>query len=114
MYTVTHTPISAKTGEPVKITFTVTDLAGAPVSLDGAEASYKIARRAGGAALLEKTGLDGITLSANTAAVEFNTGELSDGDGPLLGDFLGQLTLTVDGDGLVVAEGTVSVGAVIS
>jgi hypothetical protein len=109
MYTTVHSLISAKAGERVKITFTVTDRAGAAVSLSGASALYRIARRAGDAALLTLTSGAGITLSSNTAAVEFDTGDLED-----LGDFLGQLTVTKAGDTLVVAEGPVSVAPVIA
>jgi hypothetical protein len=114
MYTITHRLIETHTGEPVKITFTVTDQAGAPVTVASATAVYKIARRLGEAALLTKTDADGITLSGSTAIVEFNTGELVDDDEvPLLGDFAGQLLITKDGDGLIVAEGQINIAPVI-
>lgn len=113
MYTVTHPLISAKSGEPVRITFTITDQAGNAVSMTGASATYKIARQADDAALLTKTSPTAITLSSNTAAVNFNTGDLLDGSTPLLGDFIGQLTITKSGDSLVVAEGPLHVSPVI-
>jgi hypothetical protein len=97
----------------VRIVFTIADRSGQAVSMDGALAVYKIARRAGGASLLAKTEENGVTLDGNTAAVAFNAGELADDLGPLLGDFFGQLTVTKDGAGLVVAEGPLSVGSVI-
>ena len=113
MYTITHSLIETHSGEPVKIVFTVTDQAGAAVSVAGANATYKIARRPGGAALLTKTELDDITLSSNTATVEFSTTELDDGDELLIGDFFGQLKITKNGDGLIVAEGPLYVAPVI-
>lgn len=113
MYTVTHGLISTKTGEPVSLTFTITDESGTPVTVSGAQATYKIARRDGDTALLTMTETSGITLSSNTAVVAFNTGDLADGTGALIGDFFGQLRITKGGDGLVVAEGPLYVGPVI-
>lgn len=113
MYTITHELIKTHSGEPVKIIFTVTNQSGSAVTVAGAEATYKISRRDGNAALLTKTGGGGITLSSNTAIVEFNTGELTDGGELLLGDFFGQLKITKNGDGLVVAEGPLHVAPVI-
>lgn len=114
MHTVTHAPLSAKTGEPVRIVFTVTDLAGEAVALDGADAVYRLARRAGEAAILEVSSPDGIMLGGNTAEVEFDTNDIADAGGPLTGDFTGQLTVTKDGAGLVVAEGIVRVSLKVS
>jgi hypothetical protein len=111
MYTVTHPPIAAKTGENVRIVFTITDRQGNAVDVSGAEATYRIARRAGEAALLEKTETNGVMLASNTAAVDFSTADLADADGPMTGDFLGQLAMTMDGDGLVVAEGTITISS---
>jgi len=113
MYTITHRLIETHSGEPVKITFTVTDQSGAPVTVAGAAATYKIARRPGETALLAKTEADGITLTSNTAIVEFSTDELLDGATPLIGDFFGQLHITKNGDGLVVAEGQIYVAPII-
>lgn len=113
MYTISHSLIETHSGEPVKIIFTVTDQLGAPVTVVGATATYKLARRSGEAALLTKTQADGITLSSNTAIVEFNTASLLDGASALLGDFFGQLKITKDGDTLVVAEGPLYVASVI-
>ena len=113
MYTVTHGLISAKTGETVQVTFTVTDGSGNAVSVEGAAATYKIARRAGDTAILAKTEAEGISLVSNMAIVEFDTGDLADAEGALLGDFFAQLTITKDGDGLVVSEGPLHVSPVI-
>jgi hypothetical protein len=113
MYTVTHPPISAKTGENVRIVFTITDRLGAAVDVADAQATYRLARRAGDEVLLEKTETDGIMLASNTASVEFGADELADADGPLTGDFIGQLAVAKDGDRLVVAEGTVSISAAV-
>ena len=114
MQTSLHPLIETHTGEDVEIAFHVTDGAGNDVDLGAATASYKIARRAGDAAVLTKTNGSGITLSDNTATVAFNTAELADGDTPLLGDFFGQLTLTIGGVTLVVAEGPIAVDPVIT
>ena len=113
MYTVTHPLISAKSGEPVRITFTITDHDGNAVSMTGAAAAYKLARQPDDNAILSLSSPGDITLSSNTAVVEFNTGDLLDGDLPLLGDFIGQLTITKNGDSLVVAEGPLHVAPVI-
>lgn len=114
MHTAVHGLISAKAGEPVRIIFTVTNADGAEVDVSGASAVYKIARRAGEAALLTRTHEEGILLSGNMAVVEFDTGDLADDNGQMTGDFVGQLTVAMDGDSLVVAEGPVHVGAVIA
>lgn len=113
MHTARHGIIATKTGEPVEIVFTVTDQAGNAVELDGASATYKIARRAGETALLTKTENNGVALAANLAIISFHTAELADENGALTGDFFAQLTITIDGEGLIVAEGTVSVCGVI-
>lgn len=113
MYTASHGLIETHSGEPVRIIFTVVDQAGSPVTVAGAAATYKIARRPGDAALLTKTEASGITLSSNTATVEFNTGTLLDGASPMLGDFFGQLNIVKSGDTLVVAEGPLYVAPVI-
>ena len=114
MYTSIHSPLETHTGEPVRITFLVTDAAGAPVTVTGAAATYKIARRNGEAALLTKTEAAGITLLNDSAVVEFNTGELLQEGQPLLGDFFTQLKITKNGDTLVAAEGVLQVKAVIA
>lgn len=115
MYTVAHELLAAKSGEPVRIVFTVTDQNGSAVSLAGASAAYKIARGAGDAALLTKTNPSGITLSGNTATVEFLTSDIRDAAGnPLFGEFLGQLKITKGSDGLYVAEGPLLVEPVIA
>jgi hypothetical protein len=109
MYTQVHAPLSAKAGEGVRIIFTVTDRNGAAVALDGAEAAYRLARRAGEAALLEVTEGAGILLDGSTATVEFSTEGLPEAGG----DFIGQLTLTLDGQALVAAEGVVTISPVV-
>lgn len=114
MYTVTHELLIAKAGEPVRIIFTVTDQNGAAVTLSGASAAYKIARGAGEAAILTKTDSSGITLSGNTATVEFSTGDIKDADSAqLFGEFIGQLKITKSGDGLYVAQGPLLIERVI-
>jgi hypothetical protein len=113
MNTLTHALLRAKAGEPVSLVFTVTDRDGDPVSVESATAAYKIARRAGDAALLTKTQEAGITLSGNVATVDFSTGELLQSGNQLLGDFFGQLKITKDGDGIFVAEGPITVEPVI-
>lgn len=115
MYTVMHELLAAKSGEPVRIVFTVTDQNGSAISLAGASADYKIARGAGDTALLAKTSPTGITLSGNTATVEFLTSDIKDtNDNPLFGEFLGQLKITKGGDGLYVAEGPLLIEPVIA
>lgn len=113
MYTVPHSLLRAKSGEPVKITFTISDQNGNPVTVTGAAATYKIARRLGLPALLTKTQSDGITLSGSTAIVEFDTGGLVENNEALLGDFVAQLKIIRNGDALVVAEGPLQVEPVI-
>lgn len=113
MYTATHSTLRANASEPVRITYTITDNSGNTVSLSGASAILRIARKKGDSHLVQKTGGD-IELSGNTAIVSFNTGELVDeNDQQLLGDFMMQLFITKSGDTLVVAEGRLEVGPVI-
>lgn len=112
MYTVTHPLIDTKTGEPVTLAFHITNRAGAPLDVSAGSAVYKIARRAGETAILNVTG-DDIMLDGTTVTVSFNTGDIAQAGTPLMGDFLGQLTLTLDGVGLVVAEGPISIRPVI-
>lgn len=114
MHAITHDLISAKSGEPVRITFTVTDQNGAAVFVEGASASYKIARHAGDPALLSKTETAGIALSGSTATVAFNTAEIVADGSPLLGVFFAQLKIIKDGDALIVAEGPIQIDPVIS
>lgn len=114
MHTAVHGLVRLKAGEPATLIFTVTDREGLPVDLAGAQALYKLARRAGDDALLTLTEGGGIALSANVATVSLETAELSGPGGLLTGDFLGQLTLIKDGDGLVAAEGPLSIEPVIS
>ena len=114
MQTSLHALIETHTGEDVELAFHVTDGAGGDVDLAEASASYKIARRAGDAALLTKTNGNGITLEGAAATVSFNTSELAAEDAPLLGDFFGQLTLTIGGVTLVAAEGPIAIAPVIT
>lgn len=113
MHTAVHPPMAAKTGEPVEIIFTVTDRNGDAVDIAGAEAVYRIGRRAGEVAILEVSSPEGIMLAANTATVMFDTGDIADAEGALLGDFFAQLLVTLDGAGLVVAEGVLTVTSVL-
>lgn len=52
MSVLTHSLIKTFSGDAVQITFTLKDKAGNTVSVVGASATYKIARRAGDTALL--------------------------------------------------------------
>ncbi len=114
MHSIKHNLISAKSGEPVNIVFTITDQNGLAVPVDGAEATYKIARHADEPALVTKTQTAGITLSGNIASVTFNTAELAAEGSPLRGVFFAQLKITKNGDGLIVAEGPIQIDPVIS
>jgi len=113
MHTVTFDEITAHAGEPVQITFTVTNQSGTAVSLAGAAATFKIARTENSAAIATKTESAGIVLSGNAAVVSFNTNELVSGASQLLGDFFAQLKITKSGDSLVAAEGRLHVKPVI-
>ena len=114
MYTVTHSLLRAKAGEPVRLSVTVTDKSGTAVDLTGASAVYKIARHAGDTALLTITDANGITLSGNIATVDVNTADLKNSSVQLLGDFFGQLQITQNGDSLFVAEGPLCLDPVIA
>jgi hypothetical protein len=114
MYTVRHELLKAKSGEKIKISFSVVDQAGQPVSLSGTSASYRIARRVEEERLLEKTSsLGGITLLANVATVEFDVNQILLGGVPQTGDFLGQMFITKNGVTLVVAEGPINISGII-
>lgn len=108
-----HSLIRTHSGEDIALAFHVTDGDGAALDVSGAQASYKIARRAGEAALLVKTHAAGIDLSGATATVSLNTAELTQEGQPQTGDFWGQLTLTLGDTTLVIAEGPFSVAPVI-
>ena len=114
MYTATHNQNTASVGEKVRITFTIKDEAGAIVDVSSSTAAYKIARRKGDVALLTKTNIAGITLSGNTAIVEFNTNEVLASEEQALGDFVDQLAITKAGDTLYVSEGIITIEPVIS
>ena len=114
MHCIPHALIRTHSGEDIALAFHITNTAGAALDISDAAAVYKIARRAGDAALLVKTQEDGITLAAATATVTLNTAELAAEGQPLLGDFWGQLTLTLNDMTQVVAEGPLSVAPVIA
>lgn len=111
MYTVRHEPLEAHTGEPVEIIFDVTDNAKPPqpVLVEGATATYKVARRQGGTALMTLTEINGITLSGNTATVEFDVDDIG-----RTGDLFGELKITKDGVPLVVGDGRLHIIKTIS
>jgi len=113
MHTTVFDTIVTHAGEPVSITFTITNQSGQAVNVDGATATFKIARQPGGTALLTKTQGSGITLSGNTAVITFSTSGLVDGGAQLIGDFFAQLKITKSGDSLIAAEGRIQVDAVI-
>lgn len=109
-----HPLIQTHSGEDIQLAFHVADAAGNALDISGASAQYKIARRAGDAALLTKTAENGITLSGHIATVSLNTAALASAGVPQIGDFWGQLTLTLDDITLVVAEGPLSVAPIIT
>jgi hypothetical protein len=114
MYTVRHGLLKAKSGEKIRISFSVVDQAGQPVSLSGASAVYRVARRVEDDRLLEKTSSSGaITISANVATVEFDVNQILLGSAPQTGDFLGQMFITKNGVTLVVAEGPINISGII-
>lgn len=108
-----HPLIQTHSGEDIRLAFHVTDVNGNALDITAAAAHYKIARRAGDAALLTKTEADDIALAGHIATVSLNTADLTAGGAPQIGDFWGQLTLTLDDMTLVVAEGPLSVAPVI-
>jgi len=109
-----HPLIRTHSGEDIVLAFHVTDAAGVALDLTEAAATYKIARRAGESALLVKTQEDGIVLSGGTATVSLNTAALAADGQPLIGDFWGQLTLSLNGATQVAAEGPLAVAPVIA
>jgi hypothetical protein len=109
-----HPLIQTHSGEDIQLAFHVTDASGTALDISNAVASYKMARRAGDAALLVKTENDAITRIGHIVTVSLNTADLEAAGQPLIGDFWGQLTLTLDGVTLVVAEGPLSVAPVIT
>jgi hypothetical protein len=115
MHTRIHPLIEIRSGEIADLVFSVTDQNGAGVDLAGASAEYRLARRAGERALLtlhsDESG--GIALAGEVATVSLDTNALAQNGKPLLGDFFGQLRLSIGGRTLVVAEGPLCLHPVI-
>lgn len=113
MYTVFHAQVTAKVGEPIRIVYTVKDNAGATVDVSsGVTGTYKIARRAGEAALLTLT--TELIFSGSTVTVAYNTNQVLSSTVQCLGDFFDQLKLVKTGDTLYICEGIVTIDPVIS
>ncbi|MFN7115006.1 MAG: hypothetical protein ACK4PK_11685 [Alphaproteobacteria bacterium] len=115
MHTGIHPPIDIHSGETAELVFTVTDGAGAGIDLGGAAAEYRLARRAGARAILTLHSGDSgnVAIDAETVTVSLDTGALVQNGQPMLGDFFGQLRLTIGGRTLVAAEGTLCLHPVI-
>jgi hypothetical protein len=115
MHTRIHPLIEVRSGETADLVFSVTDESGAGVDLAGASAEYRLARRAGERALLtlHSGAAGGIVLDGEAASVSLDTNALVQNGKPLLGDFFGQLRLTLGGRTLVVAEGPLCLHPVI-
>lgn len=115
MHTSIHPLIEIRSGETAELVFTITDAAGASIDLGGASAEYRLARRAGerAALSLHSAADGGIALEDSAAIVSIDTAALVQNGKPLLGDFLGQLRLTIGGRTLVAAEGPLCLHPVI-
>lgn len=109
-----HKLVDTKTGDDISLVFDIRDANGDAVDLTTAAITYKISRRAGDAALLTKTQDSGIARSGSIATVSFNTAEMTADDAPLIGDFFGQLRVTLNDISLVVAEGPIAIEPVIT
>lgn len=113
MNTITFNTVEAHAGEPVEISFPLTDIDGADIDLTGAAAEFRIARRNGDAALLIVAD-DDIDIAGSTVVASFQTADLVNGAlEQLTGRFFGQLFVTKSGDTLVVAEGFIIVRPII-
>jgi len=112
MHTAIHPLIETHSGTRITIVFNVRDAAGNLLDLDEASAEYRLARRAGERALLSlNSGADGgILLDGSSVHIGLDTDLLPGG---ALGDFFGQLRLTIGGQTLVAAEGPLCVHPVI-
>jgi len=93
------TRLTYYTGDDVRIKYITTTNAGADFDLTGAEVEYRIAANPSGRAILTKDDEDGITIEGNTATVEFNADDLG-----VTGRLYGQLHVTIDGRGMIVAQ----------
>lgn len=115
MFTHIHGNIETRSGETAELIFNVTDKDGNAADLAGAAAEYRIARRAGDAALLTCTSAadGGIVIDDNAVTVTLDTAALTQDEKPMLGDFFAQLRITVGGRTLVAAEGPISILPVI-
>lgn len=115
MNTYIHGTIEARSGEWIEINFNVSDADGNAVDLTEASAEYRIARRAGDAALISRHSGEsgGISIGDNIVNVTVDTAALVQGGKPLLGDFFAQLMITLDGRTLVAAEGPISISPVV-
>lgn len=115
MYTHIHGTIEMRSGERAELVFNITDHDGATVDLTEASAEYRVARRAGEAALMVCTSEEngGIVMTGSAATVTVDTNTLAQGGKPLMGDFFAQLRITLDERMLIVAEGVINVAPVI-
>lgn len=110
MATQRHDQETARVGEDVTLSFSVTDDAGTAVTVSsGVTGVYTLARRRGDESILSITG--DISYTGSTASVSFNTADIVIGDDEVqgLGDFFDQLRLTKSGDTLYVSEGIFTV-----
>jgi hypothetical protein len=87
------------TDDDVLLRFVTQTSAGAPFTVEGGAAEFRISRTRGGAAIIALTDDDGITLTGTVAQVEFNTSDVG-----AVGRFFGQLRIEVAGRGMIVAE----------
>jgi|GEM_PF-1511789 len=109
-----HTLVDTKTGDDISLVFDIRDAHGDAVDLTSASITYKLSRRAGDDSLLTKTQDSGIACSGSVATVTFNTAEIAAEGAPLIGDFFGQLRVTLGGISQVVAEGPITIEPIIT
>jgi len=112
MHTAIHPLIETHSGTRITIVFNVRDAAGNLLDLEEASAEYRLARRAGERALMSLGSGGGGAILIEGSAVHI-TLDTTDLPGGALGDFFGQLRLTIGGQTLVAAEGPLCVHPVI-
>lgn len=118
MYTVEFPMIRAKYGEQVQMVLPVTDRNGEVIPEEdyaGATAEFKVARRVQDAAVLTKTEADDIEIDAvnSKLVIDFNTDEITPTEIQSHIVFFAQVSLTIDGVKLWVAEGNIRIDPVI-
>ena len=103
-----HGTFVTKIGESIRYELNVIDKTGNPVDMTGAEVTFRLAAALGDVALVTKTHLDGITISADIITIEFNTTEVGG-----TGKFVDEVKAVLNGNTVYILEGEIVINNII-